>query len=78
MQRDLQRSIEHSPSYTKLPSDANERRIYGVWTVEERPPPHVVPTYHDSSSKKAGIDANHDDVVVVSRDGDASVYKEYC
>jgi len=30
--------------------------------------PHVVPTYHDSSSKMAGIDANHDDVVIVFRD----------
>ena len=30
--------------------------------------PHVVPTYHDSSPEMAGIDANHDDVVMVLRD----------
>ena len=62
----------------QVAKNTNERRIYGVWAVEERPPPHVVPTYHDSSSKKAGIDANHDDVTEVFRDDDARVYKEYC
>lgn len=40
--------------------------------------PHVVPTYHDSSSKMAGVDANHDDVVMIIGDDYARIYKVYC
>ena len=40
--------------------------------------PHVVPIYHDSSSKMAGVDANHDGVVMILRDDYARIYKEYC
>ena len=39
---------------------------------------HVVPTYHDSSSEMAGIDVNHDDVVMSFGGDYARIYKEYC